>query len=242
MGYLLPPWTFVLTAIALVHFIRRRPDGFWLWVILFGAWLGALVYIFVEVVPDLALLRGAVNAVSRRNRIRALETQIQDNPAIGPREELADLYLENQEYAKARALYDAIITPRLDALDPYYRRGMAALGLNDAAAAIPDLEHVVASERRYDFHRALGLLAQAHALAGDRARAEELFKEATTISTLSETYCNYAEFLAREQRGAEAREMARRVLAKKPAMPRYLRRRERPWFRAANALLKRLPA
>jgi hypothetical protein len=34
--------------------------------------------------------------------------------------------------------------------------------------------------------------------------------------------------------------MAQRVLAKKPTMRRYLRRRERPWFRRANPLLKRM--
>jgi hypothetical protein len=46
--------------------------------------------------------------------------------------------------------------------------------------------------------------------------------------------------LADQQRPAEAREWAQRVLAKKPTMPRYLQRRERPWFRRAGALLKRL--
>jgi hypothetical protein len=32
------------------------------------------------------------------------------------------------------------------------------------------------------------------------------------------------------------------VLAKKPTMPAYMRRRERPWFRKAKTLIKRLPA
>ena len=48
---------------------------------------------------------------------------------------------------------------------------------------------------------------------------------------------NYASFLAAQQRTADAREWAERVLAKKPTMPRYLQRRERPWFRKASALL-----
>jgi hypothetical protein len=57
---------------------------------------------------------------------------------------------------------------------------------------------------------------------------------------MSETYYNYATFLVGRQRTAEAREWAGRILAKKPTMPRYLRRRERPWFRRAKALLKQL--
>jgi hypothetical protein len=68
-----------------------------------------------------------------------------------------------------------------------------------------------------------------------------LFREVTKISTSSETYYNFACFLGDQQRNAEAREWAQRILAKKPTMPGYLRRRERPWFRKASALLGRLP-
>ena len=47
--------------------------------------------------------------------------------------------------------------------------------------------------------------------------------------------------LASEGRNAEARVWAQRVLDKKPTMPGYLKRRERPWFRKAAGLLKKLP-
>ena len=43
----------ILVVIAIVHFVRRRPNTFWLWIILMGGGLGALVYILVEGVPDL---------------------------------------------------------------------------------------------------------------------------------------------------------------------------------------------
>jgi hypothetical protein len=69
-----------------------------------------------------------------------------------------------------------------------------------------------------------------------------MFQKAIERSTLSETYLNYADFLATQGRNAEARNWAQKVLAKRPTMPGYLRRRERPWFRRASALLKRIPA
>ena len=58
------------------------------------------------------------------------------------------------------------------------------------------------------------------------------------MSTLSETYLNFADLLASEGRNAEAREWAQKVLDKKPTMPGYLRRRERPWFRRAKRFLE----
>ena len=73
-----------------------------------------------------------------------------------------------------------------------------------------------------------------------RVGADALFASVTETSTLSETQYNYACFLAAEGRAAEAREWAERILRKKATMPDYIRRRERPWFRKARALLKRV--
>src|SRR5712675_3331175 len=50
------PWGIILQAIAVFHFVRRRPDTYWLWIILIGGGLGAFVYIVAEVVPDVGLL------------------------------------------------------------------------------------------------------------------------------------------------------------------------------------------
>jgi hypothetical protein len=69
-----------------------------------------------------------------------------------------------------------------------------------------------------------------------------MFREATRISTISETYYHYALFLQSQGRVVEAREWSRKILDKKPTMPGYLRRRERPWFRRASAVLSRVRA
>ncbi|HEX3352939.1 MAG TPA: tetratricopeptide repeat protein [Terriglobales bacterium] len=235
-------WGILLQAVAIIHFIRRRPDTFWLWIILIGGWLGALVYIAVEAIPDAGLLRQSFKAFPRRKRIRELEAAILDNPSAGNYEELADLYLEEGQFARARQAYDKAISSRTDSPDPFYRRGVAAIQMADFEAALPDLVRVVSNDPTYDFHRAAGLLAHAYANTGQPEKAAALFQQVTKISTSSETYYNYASFLASQQRTAEAREWARQILAKKPTMPGYLRRRERPWFRKASALLSRLPA
>ena len=70
MGFfgLLYPWGALLQALAIVHFIRRRPDTIWLWVIIFFGPIGALVYIGMEVIPDLGLLRQSFEGFGRRKR------------------------------------------------------------------------------------------------------------------------------------------------------------------------------
>jgi hypothetical protein len=234
-------WGIVVRVVAIVHFIRRRPDFFWIWVILIHP-IGALVYIAVEVIPDAGLLRDSFQMFPRRRRIGELERIVLDNPAAGNYEELGLLYLDDGNFGKARACYDKAISSRTDHADPFYRRGIAEIELEDFAAAVPDLERTVSSDPNYDFHRAKGLLAWAYAQTGQDEKADALFREATRISTISETYYHYALFLQSEGRGAEAREWAQKILDKKPTMPGYLRRRERPWFRKASGLLGRLKA
>jgi hypothetical protein len=234
-------WGILLQVLAVLHFIRRRPETFWLWVIIFFGPPGAFIYILMEVVPDLGLLRQSFEGFGRRKRIKYLEALVQQNPAAGNYEELGDLYLDEGKWAKARDCFDRAITPRTTDLDPFYRRGIAKVQLGDFAAAVEDLDYVTSRDARYDSNRALGLLAHAFANGGRAADAESLFQRVTEVSTLSETQFNYASFLAAQNRTADARQWAERVLAKKPTMPRYLQRRERPWFRKANGLLKRLP-
>ena len=232
-------WAIALRVIALVHFIRRRPDWYWIWVIMFH-WVGALAYIAIEVIPDAGLLRDSFQVFPRRKRINELERTILDNPSAGNYEELGLLYLDDRIYPKARECYDKAISSRTDHADPFYRRGIAEVELGDFGAAVPDLEHVVSSDADYDFYRAMGLLAWSYGQTGQVEKADVLFREATRTSTISETYYHYALFLQQQGRIVEAREWAQNILDKKPTMPGYLRRRERPWFRKASALLGKL--
>jgi hypothetical protein len=242
ISHLFYPWGLIFQAAAIIHFIRRRPDTYWLYIILFLGPLGALVYLFAEALPDMGLLGNSFKAFPRRKRIHQLEIAIRDNPSAGNYEELGDLLLDDGQLALARAAYDKAIAARADTPDTFYRRGICALQLGDVAAAIPDIERVVLKSPDHDFRRAAGLLAHAYALTGQSQKAEALFRQTVVTSTLSETYLNFADLLAAQGNVAEARQWAQRVLDKKPSMPGYLRRRERPWFRRAQGLLKRLPA
>jgi hypothetical protein len=231
-------WGILLRVVAIVHFVRRRPDFFWLWIILFH-WVGALVYIAVEVIPDAGLLRSGFQVFPRRRRIHELERAILDNPSAGNYEELGLLYLDNGDYARARASYDRAIASRTDSVDAFYRRGVAEVELGDFAAAVPDLECAVSADANYDFHRAKGLLAYGYAQTGQADKAEAMFQQAVKISTSSETYYNYAIFLQTQGRVEEARQWGQKILDQRRTMPGYQRRRERVWFRKAYALLAR---
>lgn len=242
LNHLFYPWGVILQVIAIVHFFRRRPEGYWFFVIFFGSFLGALVYIIVEMVPDLGLLRGAFQNLGRKSRIEFVETQILDNPSAANYEELGELYKDQKEFAKARDAFTKAIEARGDSVYTFYYRAQASLGLSDYAAAVPDLERVVASDAKFDYYRAGGLLADAYAKTGQLDRAAHLFADVTQISTTPETLYNYAAFLKLAGRTEEAKEWTQKLLSKKRTLPRYMQRIERPWFRKGYGLLKELTA
>ena len=65
LGFLIYPWGLILQAIAIVHFIRRRPDTYWFFIIVFLGPLGAVIYILIEVMPDFGLLRQSLDWIPR---------------------------------------------------------------------------------------------------------------------------------------------------------------------------------
>jgi len=231
------PWGVILQLIALVHFMRRRPDNYWIWIIIFFGPIGALAYIVVEMAPDFGFMGGnSVRGFSRRRHIRTLEATVLENPSAGNYEQLGDLLLDEKKYARARECFDAALKQRTDSLDPFYRRGVAAFELGDAAAALPDFERVVKADPKYDYGRVRLDYARALDATGRDADAMAAFGN---VSNTTEALCFAAEYFAAHGRTAEAKELLDTVLARKRTMPAYQKRRERPWLRRAAALRRK---
>jgi hypothetical protein len=229
----------VLMALALVHYVRRQPSFYWMYLILFLGPLGAVIYLAIEWLPEL-FDPGAFHFIERGRRVREVEANIRENPSAGNYEELGLLRLDKGDWAGARACFDRALAQRTDSPDPFYCRGLAEVELGDFAAARADLERVVTADPGYDFQRAAGLLAYADWKTGDIGRAQRLFDQVLRTSTLTETQLHYAEFLAESGRRAEAKQQAIRIRDKRAGMPGFQRRRERKLFRRNAALLRKL--
>jgi len=240
LSFLIYPWGFIVQGIALWHFVKRRPENYWIFIIIFGGVLGAGVYMIVEVIPDLGLLRGAFQGFGRRSRIQALEMQILDNPSAGNLEELAELSFEQRNYRKAREALNRAIALRTDSLHAFYLRAKSSLAMGEYVEAIADLEYVVAKDPKFDYHRATGLLGDAYARTGDLEKAEMYFGPAAQYSTTPETLYNYANYLKLAGKREEALEWVQKLTTKKKTLPRYMRRAARPWFAKGKVLQKEL--
>ena len=174
------PYGIVLQAIAILHFVRRRPDTFWLFVILIGGGLGSLVYIFVEVVPDVRLLHAAYQVFPRRKRIKQLEAVRCSTTRRSAISRSSATCCSTTGSTRGRASASTRCWRDRMRIDPLYRRALASLALDDVAAAAKDLEQVTAREPKYDYQRAAGLRAHALGRLGQIDAAAALFADVTS--------------------------------------------------------------
>lgn len=228
----------ILQVIALVHFMRRRPEGYWIWIIFIGGAIGAAVYLLAEALPDIGAMRHTMGGFSRRKRIGELEAIVLENPSAGNYEELGDLLLDEKKYARAKECFDHALGSRTDSIDPFYKRGDCEFQLGDWAGAVADLQRVVAHDPKYAYTRALSLLARAFAELGRVDDANAAFGRLLQLSTSSESLAVTAEFYLEQGRLADASEIARKLIARRATMPGFQRRRDRVWLRRASAVLR----
>jgi len=231
---------FVFQVAAVIHWSRKRPDSFWLWIIIIGGIIGALAYFLIEGLPDFRNVQRTLRGPARRKRIRVLRALVIQNPSAGNYEELGELLLEEKRYRDARDAFDHALAARADSIDPFYRRGIAEFELRDDEAAVADLRRVTAADAKYDFYRASCLLAQALGRLGRTDEAMTEFDRIAHGANGAQPLVVTAQFFADHGRPAEALAIAREIAARDATMPAYQKRRDRPWLRKAKALERSL--
>jgi hypothetical protein len=231
---------FLLQIAAVIHWSRKRPDTFWLWIIIIGGFIGALAYFLIEGMPDLENIGRSLKGPGRRKRIRELRAIVLDNPSAGNFEELGELLLQEKRYAEARDAYDRALAARTDSIDTFYRRAQALFQLREYEAAERDLKHVTTADPKYDYSNAFCLYARTLARLGKNAEALAAFEQLVERSHSAETLYEAAAFFADNGRGTTARNLVQNVIAREVTMPRYQKRRDRIWLRRAKALGRRL--
>ncbi len=231
---------FIFQVAAVIHWSRKRPEAFWLFIIIIGGIIGALAYFLIEGLPDFRNVQRTLRGPSRRKRIYVLRALVIENPSAGNYEELGELLLDEKRYREARDAFDRALSVRTDSIDPFYRRGIAEFELREDEAAVTDLRRVTAADWKYDFSRAACLLGQALARLCRTEEAMAVFDRIAQSATGAEPLVSAAQFFAGHGRTAEALEIANGIAMRDATMPAYQKRRDRVWLRQAKALQRSL--
>jgi hypothetical protein len=225
-----------------VHAVRTGRPLYWVFIIMIAPVLGCLVYLFAEVMPEMAASRTARRTASEvtrmvdpdrelRRRIDALDvTDTIDNKRL-----LAEEYVRRGDYTAALPLYRRAMQG-MHAHDPALLLGLArALFGNgafaDARQALDDLK-----EHNPRFESADGHLLYARCLEGE-GRAQEALAEYEAVARYfagEEARCRHALLLQKTGATQQAHEIFRAIVRSGERGPKHYLRAQREWLEVAR--------
>ncbi len=225
-----------------IHAYRTGRMNPWLWIILFLPGLGSLLYIILELGPELISGRAAtklkqnlVATVDPGREYRTLAREVEIAPTVQNRLRLADECMRLGRTEEAGQLYEACATG-LHATDPTVLGGLARTRF--ANGDLPGARQALDALRTEnpDWRPADVALLYARVLEGQGFTEEAL----AALRALAVTYpgeearCRYAELLARTGRAAEARAEYGEIVRRVDLQGRIYRKLQQPWYDAAQ--------
>jgi hypothetical protein len=219
------------------HAVRTGRDSMWLWIILMTQPLGGLVYIALNIVPDLfrgrtaqRVSRAARETLDPHREYREARRACEETPTVRNQSRLAAAAAAMGHHAEAEALWRQA-AHGVHADDPVLLLGMAnaLLELDRPAEALQVLEKLGDDEAHGRTPAAALALGRAYEDLGRIPEAERAYQWAAERMPGFEALGRYAAFLARQGRRDEARDMVRDMDQRLAKLTTQFRREGRAW-------------
>ena len=233
-----------------IHVAKTGRPLFWIMIIVFVPIVGPLVYVVVELIPDLrnnpggrSAMRKVATTLNPGAARKRIEAKVAVADTVANRRALAEQCLEARDFPRAEELYCSCLKG-VYATDPDLMLGLAkAQAAQDKYAECrATLETLIA--RNPDYRSTDGHLLYARSLEqlGEHERALKEYEALATSYPGEEARCRYGTLLLARERRAEARAVFDEMLARERAAPAYYRRKEKAWLDQARSALRLLGA
>jgi hypothetical protein len=232
-----------------VHSIKTGRGFVWVYVLLATSWLpfvGAAVYIGVEILPDLLrtrttqrAMRGLRTTLDPEGNLRKFETEMQITGNVAARQKYADELVRLGRAKEALPIYQTCLTG-VFADDPKLLLGYAhaQFAAGDAASTRRTLDELI--QKNPEFKSADGHLLYARALETEG----EMEKALSEYATLAEYYpgaeagVRYARLLIRADQRPLAQQTLKALLDRARYAPAHYRKAQREWLDEAHRELQ----
>lgn len=232
----------LLDAACIIHALRARAPYYWFAIILGLPTIGAGIYFFSEILPDLMHSRAAREAASDLGRVIDPAREIREATAAlrltdtaENRKRLAEALFASERYDEARTLYETALEGA-HAGDPALMMGLtrALFGLKDYREVCDTLDRL--REANPDFESAEGhmLYARAREGMGDLDQAAIEYESLAGYYPGEEARCRYGILLQRMGRVDEARALFEAAVISVETAPKTYFRAQRDWYQVAK--------
>ncbi|WP_372783115.1 tetratricopeptide repeat protein [Phenylobacterium sp.] len=233
-GFLL---SLIMAVLLCWHAVKTGRDSMWLWIILMLQPLGGLVYIALNIVPDLfggttarRIGHAARETLDPHREYREAKAACDDTPTVRNQSRLATAAMHMQRYEEAEALYRAA-AQGVHADDPALLLGLAnaLLELHRPADALQVLERLGNDQAHGRTAAAALALGRAYEDLGRIDEADTALQWASQRLPGFEGLARYAAFMARNGRRDEAREAVQEMDKRLAKLKPQFRKEGRAW-------------
>jgi len=234
-----------LQAICVIHCLRKGNQNKWIWIIVCVPVIGALIYIFTEMVNGRQLndvTSGMGSVFNPGGSIRKLEEQLRFTDTFHNRVALADAYLAAGQTNDAIALYEQSLTGVFTENEHVLKQLIIAYANVGRFADILPLARKMYSSPQFAKSKAHIIYAIALEKTGNNEQAEKEFKTMNGRFAYFEARYQYALFLLRSGRAQEAKEVLDAMIYEGGHLSSRERRANHVWISNAKDEVRKMNA
>jgi hypothetical protein len=221
-----------------VDVYRRRSEQFWYWIIFFFPILGAGVYFFAVVAPQLR--SGNFTWFQRKVSLEELRYRAEQTPTLANNLALGQGLIAKQAFAEAIPILEAAHKVEPEHGSVLYALAQCHTRQNQFDQAAAFLERIIKRDPRWSDYDAWRLLIETHLDAGHDEAALEKARDLVRVAPTLRHKCILGEILIDQSYKGEARNLLEQALEDHAYTPAPLRRHNRAWARQAGKLLRRI--
>ncbi len=242
MGWLLASLPLIFSIVCTIHVLKTGRPIFWIFLMWFFGGIPAVIYFFVEILPDLKSNRNVTQlgsdlatAVNPGRHVRKLEEELEISDTVKNRQLLAKAYVEAKRFDEAIAMFESCLKGIYKDDPPVLLAMAEAQFLHQTPGdALTTLERLSGADGKFRPMERRLLLAQ---VLETLDRKEDALSEYETLANLypgEEARCRYGLLLAETGQADKAREVFQRILLSARRSPRYYRNAQRKWIQTAR--------
>jgi hypothetical protein len=246
IAWLISVLPLALMVLCVVHAIRNGNVWPWIYIIVLLPGIGSIIYLFMEILPEMARSRHASKLQSNirqmadpHRSLREAHRAAEMVGSVDAKRALAEQYIARGNYAGAVEIYrDAAQGQFKD--DPAVLLGLSrALFLNgDPAGAQASLDALQAADPKFVSEEAHLLYARALEAQGKDAEALAEYKKLAGYYSGEEARTRYAMLLEKTGARDDARTIYQQVVKSLDGAPSRYRRDQREWGDIARRALR----